>query len=550
MPRKRLSMRKIKEILRLKHEAQLSVREIARSTRRSYGVVVKYLKAAEAAGLAWPLPSELDEDALQQRLFPEARPREPSKPLPDMAAVHKQMMRPHVTLKLLWEEYRTEHPDGYQYSQFAIYYRRWREKLDVTMRLPHVAGEELFVDWAGGTIPWVETQTGEIRQAPIFVAALGASSYTFARAYPDLSLPSWIDAHLKIFSYLGGCPRVLVPDNVKTAITHVNYYDPKLQSAYQDLAEHFGIAILPARVRRPRDKAKAESAVQNVQRQILGALRDHRFFSVGEINGAIAKLLTELNERSFQKLPGSRRSWFEELDRPALRPLPPEPYESAAWRKAVVNLDYHVQVDWSFYSAPFRLVREQLDVKLTPSAVELLRKGKRVAIHPRSYTRGHYSTDPAHMPKAHRRYRDRRPSELVARARAIGPACGEVAQAILESKPHPEQGYRAVLGILRLERDYGRDRLERACRRAQIFDCANYRSVASILKQGLEREPLTQEEDAPAVTHHVNLRGRSYFQTLLPLEPAKAEPTSFDAIFTSTQQAGRSAARSRSQSHA
>jgi len=519
MPRKKLSMRSIRETLRLKHEAHLSIRQIAGSTNRSYGVIVKYLKAAEAAGLSWPLPEDLDEDELQRRLFPDAQPRGPSKPLPDMLALHKEMTRPHVTLKLLWDEYQAEHPDGYQYSQFAIYYKRWRETLDVTMRLPHAAGEELFVDWAGGTIPWIDSESRQIREAPVFVAALGASSYTFCRAYPDMGITSWIDAHVQAFAFIQGVTRVLTPDNAKTAVIHANYYEPELHSTYQEMAEHYGTVVLPARVRKPRDKAKAEQSVKVVQSWVLAPLRDHRFFSVGEINGAVAKLLTELNGRPFQKLPGSRRSWFEEVDRPALKPLPSEPFEPGEWRRAVVNLEYHVQVDWALYSVPFRLVKQRLDVKLTASTVEIFRKGKRVAIHSRSCVRGHYSTDPALMPKIHQRYNGRRPSELVDRVRVIGPACGEAAQAILESKPHPEQGYRAVLGILRLGRDYGEERLERACRRAQVFECVSYRSIASILKEGLDRAPLTQEEDAPVIAGHANLRGRAYFQTALPLGP-------------------------------
>jgi transposase len=389
------------------------------------------------------------------------------------------------------------------------------------MRQRHVAGEKTFVDWAGPTIPWIDPETGEVRKAYLFVAALGASNLTFARAYPNLELAPWIDGHVRTFEFIGGTTRAVVPDNTRTAVSNANYYEPELHPTYQEMAEHYGVVILPSRVGRPRDKAKVENAVLQAERQILAPLRDQKFFSVGEINAAIGKLLAELNDRPFQKVAGSRRSWFEDLDRPALRPLPPEPYELAEWRKAIVNLDYHVQVDWRFYSVPYRLVKRQVDVKLTAAAIQIFLKGKRVALHARVQARGAYSTDPAHMPKAHLRYGQRTPRQLLERARAIGPACAQVAASIIEERPHPEQGYRSVLGILRLGRDLGDERLERACRRAQLYDCRSYRSIASILKAGLDREPLTQDAGSPAATGHPNIRGRAYFQASLPLELAE-----------------------------
>lgn len=531
MPRKRLSMRIIRETLRLRHEAKLSFRQIAASTGRSYGVVAKYLYAAQAAGIGWPVPEDLDEDELHRRLFPDAKPKDPSKVLPDMAAVHRELRRRHVTLRLLWEEYRADHPDGFGYTQFCEYFRRWSGKADVTMRQRHVAGEKSFVDWAGPTIPWIDPDTGEIRKACLFVAALGASNLTFGRACPKQELASWIDGHVKMFEFWGGVTSAVVPDNTRTAVTNANYYEPELHPTYQEMAEHYGVAILPTRVGRPRDKAKVENAVLQAERQILGPLRDRRFFSVGEINGAIEKLLVELNDRPFQKLAGSRRSWFEDLERPALRPLPPEPYEIADWRKAIVNLDYHVQVDWRFYSVPYRLVKQQVDAKLTGSTVQVFLKGKRVALHKLVAARGGYSTDPAHMPKAHLRYGQRTPRYLLERARTIGPACGQVAAWIIEHKPHPEQGYRSVLGILRLGRDFGEERLERACRRAQLYDCRSYRSIASILRAGLDREPLTQDAGSQAVSGHPNIRGKAYFRSSLPLELPEAGDDDVNGAF-------------------
>lgn len=510
-------MRWIQEVLRLKHEGGLSVREIARSLGRSYGVVAKYLQAAERAGIGWPLPEGMGEQELQERLFPERKPRGPSRPLPDMAEVHQELVRHKgMTLELAWREYRAVHPDGYGLTQFCDYYRRWRDTGDVVLRQRHAAGEKIFVDWAGPTVPWTDPQTGAVQHASLFVAVLGASNYTFCRAYPNQQVASWLDAHAQAFVFFGGVSRAVVPDNPKTGIKRASYYEPELHPTYQELAEHFGVAILPARVRRPRDKAKVETAVQIAERRILAPLRHHQFFSVGEINEAIRPLLHELNEQPFQKMAGSRRSWFEELDRPALQPLPAEPYELAEWRKAIVNIDHHVQVDWHFYSVPFQLVKHEVDVRLAASTVQVFHQGKRVALHVRSHVRGAFTTDTAHQPKAHQRHGGTTPGQLIQRARALGPAVAQVAACIIETRPHPEQGYRAVLGILRLGRDYGDERLDQACRRAQALDCQTYRSIASILKRGLDREPLPGAPPPPPLAH-ANIRGSAYYQTALPL---------------------------------
>lgn len=512
-------MRQIKETLRLTYEAKLSARQVGRSLGLSHTVVRSYVRAAEEAGIGWPLPEGMDEAQLQQRLFPDRRPRSPSRHLPDMAQVHQELERRRgVTLKLLWEEYRATHPDGYGLTQFCAYYRRWRDTGDVVLRQRHLAGEATFVDWAGPTIPWTDPGTGAVHQASLFVATLGASNYTFCRAYPNQQLPSWIDAHVQAFSFYEGTSRAIVPDNPRTGIKRANYYEPELHPTYQELAEHYGVAILPARVRKPRDKAKAENAVLVVERRILAPLRHRRFFSVGEINAAIEPLLRALNEQPFQKMKGSRRSWFEELDQPLLRPLPAQPYEMAEWRKAVANIDYHIQVDWHFYSVPFTLVKHEVDVRLSASTVAVFHQGKRVALHPRSAVRGGFTTDPAHQPKAHQRHGGTTPGQLIQRARALGPACAQVAAWIIEHRPHPEQGYRAVLGILRLGRDYGPERLERACRRAIALDCRTYRSIASILKQGLDREPLPDAPPPPPPLRHANIRGSGYYQTALPLD--------------------------------
>lgn len=522
MPAKGLSMRKIKEVLRLHHEAGLTKRQIGRSLGISHNSAGKYLEAAEAAGITWPVPEELDEDALRHLLFPGAGPKKiPSKPLPDMNRLHRELRKKHVTLGLLWEEYRREHGEkGYGFTQFCSYYNRWREKVEVTMRQRHVAGEATFVDWAGATVPWFDPATGKERRACVFVAVLGASDYTFCRAYPSMALACWIEAHMAAFRFFGGSTSILVPDNAKTAVTAACYYEPELHPTYGELAEHYRTAVLPARVGAPRDKAKAEAAVLHVERRILARLRNRRFFSVAEINDAIEPLLRELNEKPFQKMEGSRRSWFEEVDRPALAPLPSQPFEMAEWRKATANIDYHVQADWSFYSVPYTLARQQVDVRLGTRTVAIFHKGRRVALHARSWVRGSVSTDPAHQPKAHKRHKGWTPGSLIQRARAAGPACAQVVAAVLEERPHPEQGYRAAIGILRLGRDYGDERLEAACRRAMALECASYWRIRSILRSGLDRQAIT-EETPPIVPDHPNIRGGAYYQAPEPAGAAR-----------------------------
>ena len=387
-------MRKVYDVLRLHHEAGLGNRQVARCLSISHSTVRDYLRRAKAAGLSWPLPEDLDESALDKLLFPPPAPASAHRPLPNWPEVHRQMRRKGVTLQLLWQEYKTAHPGGYQYSRFCQLYRQWQGQLDVVMRHDHKAGEKLFVDYAGQTAELVDPQTGEVRPVQIFVAVLGASNYTYAEATLSQALPDWIGSHVRAFSFFGGTPEIVVCDNLKSGVTSPHRYEPELNPTYQDLAMHYGVAVMPARVRKPRDKAKAEAGVQLVERWILARLRDRTFFSLTELNEAIAELLDELNDRPFQKMEGSRRSHFEEVDRPVLRPLPPEPYVFATWKKARVHIDYHVEIDGHYYSVPYRHVRQEVDVRLTDSTVEVFLQGQRIASHVRSFRRGHHMEFP------------------------------------------------------------------------------------------------------------------------------------------------------------
>lgn len=510
MPRERLSMRKVREVLRLRSQG-LSYRAIAASCGVASGSVCEYIAAARAAHLSWPLPEDLSDEDLEQRLFPPPPPAPEARPLPDWGYIAAELRRKGVTLLLLWEEYRSRHPDGYGYSRFCDLYERFAQAAEPRMHQVHKAGEKLFVDYAGQTVRLVDGATGEVREAQIFVATLGASDYTFAEATWTQSLEDWIGSHVRAFAFFGGVPAVLVPDNLKSGVKSACFYEPDLNPTYREMAEHYGLAVIPARVQKPRDKAKVENHVRTVEQRILAALRNRTFFSIDELNHAIAELLEALNDRPFQKLPGNRRSLFEEIERSALRPLPDQPYVFARCSRARVSIDYHIEVEGCYYSVPYTLIKQELDVRITARIVEALHKGKRVASHPRSYRSGHYSTLPEHMPKAHQAYLDWEPKRLVRWATQTGPATAGVVTAILERLVHPQQGYRACLGLIRLEKVYGKERLEAASARALATGAIGYRSVKSILQAKLDTLPLTEPPTIGALPDHKNIRGANYY---------------------------------------
>ena len=512
MPAKRLSMRKIKEVLRLCWGQGLSKRQTARSCGLSRPAVDAYLRRAEAAGLGWPLPVELDDGALERLLFPPA-PAVPAaaRGVPDWSHIHRELKRPGVTLQLLWHEYRRTHPQGYQYTWFCRQYRAWVGKLDLVMRQSHRAGEKLFVDYAGMRAQVIHPATGEVREAEVFVAVLGASNYTYAEATWTQGLADWIGAHVRCFTYFGGVPEVVVPDNLRAGVSKAHRYEPDINPTYQDLAAHYGVAIVPARVRHPRDKAKAEVGVQVVERWILAALRRRQCFSLAELNRAIRALLETLNNRPFKKLPGTRRALFEQLDKPALRPLPIEPYEYAEWKQARVHIDYHVEVHGHYYSVPHALIKRQVAVRITANTIECFHRGQRIASHRRSCHKARHTTVTAHMPEAHRQAGEWSPQRLGRWAAQVGPATDTLILRVLSARKHPQQAYRSCLGILRLAKTYGNDRLEAACQRALTLGSHSYKSLESILRHGLDRQPLAEQTEADLPDDHDNLRGPSYY---------------------------------------
>jgi len=504
-------MRQIQEILRLKFQNQLSIRQIGGSCGLPASTVGDYLKRAEVAGISWPLPEGMDEKALQERLMASTPPVPDScSILPDWPTIHRELQRKSVTLRLLWQEYRETHHEGYGYSRFCELYQRWVGVLDPVLRQAHQPGEKVFVDWAGQTVPIHHAHDGSVSAAHLFVAVLGYSNKTYAEAFDNEQLAAWVSAHCHTYAFFEGVAKITVPDNPKTAVTKPCRYEPLLHRSYQEMAEHYGTVIIPARPRRPRDKAKVEGGVLIAERQILAALRDLRFFGLGQLNQAIAILLNKLNDQPFQKLEGSRNSWFESTERACLLPLPITPFELAFWSRATVNIDYHVAVEKHLYSAPFQLIHRRLDVRLTQQMVELFHNGQRVAAHVRSHQPGRFTTLHEHRPKSHQKHLEWTPGRIVAWAATVGIQCAKLIEKIMHDRPHPEQGFRSALGIIRLAKGFGNERLEAACHRALHFDACSFSSVKTILKNNLDGQSL-EPSTTPPSPEHENLRGASYY---------------------------------------
>lgn len=508
-------MRQVRDVLRLRYGAGISGREIGRRLGIAASTVRETLKRAAAAGIGWPLSPDLTDTVLEDRLYGQVGSRQGHRRIvePDWAMIHRELKRKHVTLSILWDEYIAQDPDGYRYSRFCELYRAWEGQLSVTMRQSHAGGEKLFVDYAGDTVPViVDRLTGEIREAQIFVAVLGASSFTYAQASWTQGIADWLHAHVGALEAIGGCPKLLVPDNTKTAVIKACFHDPQLNRTYAEMAAHYDMAVLPARPRKPRDKAKVESAVLIVERWLLGRLRHRTFHSLADLNAAIREFLHQLNEvRPIRRLGVTRHQLLEDLDRPHLRPLPVEPYVFAEWRARRVGIDYHVDVDNHFYSVPHRFARHEVEIRLTARTVEVFFKGERIAAHLRNSGNGKHTTVPDHMPSSHRRYADWTIDRIHREAQSIGPSVALLCEMILEHRPHPEQGFRACLGILKLVRTFGTERVEAAATRALEIGARTYGSVKSILDNNLDRQAAPRRTTGGQAILHPNIRGARYY---------------------------------------
>ncbi|WP_339755131.1 IS21 family transposase [uncultured Marinobacter sp.] len=512
MPAKRVAMRKIREVLRLRLAAGLSIRQISASTKVSTGSIQKQLSKAEELGLSWPLPDKLDDSQLALLFYPAADTRPSSRfQLPDWATMHQELKRKGMTKQLLWEEYTQNYPNRcYSYSQFCDLYRAWRKRQKRSMRQQHKAGEKCFVDYCGPTVPVISPSTGEIRQVQVFVAVLGASNYTYAEATLSQSLPDWLHSHVRMFEYFGGTPEMVVPDNLKSGVTTACRYDPELNPSYQQLAEHYQVAVMPARPYKPKDKSKAEVGVLIVERWILARLRHHRFFSLSEVNQCIRALLEEMNIRPFKQLPGNRRSAFEQLDRPALTPLPRQPYRYVAIKPVKVNIDYHVQYQQHHYSVPHQYVGETLELHAGDTLIQLYFRQHLVASHPHKRYPG-TTTDAAHMPTRHSKQQQWTPGRLKQWGQDIGTDTRDWISNRLAEKAHPEQAYRLCLGLLNLSREYPAARLNRSCRIANKEGLVRLKQIKSILRSNRDQLPEQLSLVTELPQDHENIRGPSSF---------------------------------------
>jgi transposase len=512
MPTERLSMRRIRQVLQLHFGARASARVIAHEVGVGRSTVQDYVARAAGAKLGWPLPADVTDAALEQLLFPAptATPGVRRHPEPDWAALVREMKRCGVSLMILWEEYHGAHPQGYGYSRFCELYRAFERRLSPTMRQTHLAGQKAFVDYSGKKIPITDRLTGEIRMAEIFVGVLGASNLTYAEATWTQTLPDWIGAHVRMFRFYGAAPRLLVPDNLKSGIHKASFYDPEANRTYGAMAAHYGVGVLPARPRKPRDKAPVEAGVRVAQYYLLGRLRNVIFFSLAECNAAITAAMTTMNARVMRRLGVSRRQLFDAVERPAMQVLPEQDYEYAEWHLARVGIDYHVEVAGFFYSVPHALIREQVDTRATARTIEVFHRGKRVAAHARRYGGPRHGTDPDHMPSAHRRYAEWTPDRFARQARDIGPNTEALILSVLARRPHPEQGFRTCIGVLRLFRGLAADRAEAVSARAIEVGVLSYDSVASILRHRLDRSASPQAADGTPLLHE-NIRGSGYF---------------------------------------
>lgn len=506
----RLSMRKISEIFRQRFELKLSYRDVARSLNMSISTVSDYIARAKAAGLSWPLPTGLSEQALYDKLFLPVGATKTERPYPDWEDVHRELRKKGMTVRLLWREYRDHHAMGLGYSQFCNHYQRYVKTITPVMRQTHKAGEKSFVDYAGMKMPWIDSQTGETHEAEIFVGCLGASQFIFTEATATQQLPDWINSHIHMFEYFGGVSEIIVPDNLKAGVTKAHRYDPDINSNYQHVCEHYGIAIIPARAAEPKDKAKVESAVGIVERQILAPLRHMTLMSIGEINAAIYPRLTALNNQPFQKMKTSRRELFEKIDKPALKPLPPERYHYAHWKKAKIHVDYHVVFEDHYYSVPHQHIHQAVEIRSTAKTVECFYKNQRIANHVRSYKKYGFTTVSEHMPKAHQEHAKYSPTHIRSWAKKMGCQTAHFIEHMIAARAFPQQAYRACYGVLRLSNRFGEERLEKACAKALLVGATRYQHVELILKNQLEEVPVNQSSDIQ-LSAHDNIRGAHYY---------------------------------------
>lgn len=518
MAKDRLPMRKIRDILRSHFDGRLSPRQTALALKVSRGAVLRCLDRFRKSGLPYP-PDELGDTELEARLYPASAAgplsRKPQLTKEECAVIHRELSKTGVTLQLLWEDYRTQTPQGLGYSWFCEQYGRYKKSLGISFRNTYKGGEMSFLDYSGKKRDIVDRQTGEVRPVELFVWCWGASNFTYWEFSESQKTLDFLGSQDRALTYFGCVSRVTVPDNLKSGVTTPCRYEPELNLSYERFAEHYGTTLLPARVRKPKDKAKVEGGVRLAQRWLLGRLRNRVFFSLAELNEAAHELLLAFNAKVMKGYGQSRQELFEEIDKPNALPLPDSPYEMGIWKRPVrLGIDYHLEIDSNFYSAPYTLRGRILAAKISEHLVEIFLGGDRVASHRRLVGKRRHSTQKEHMPESHQQYVEWNSERVVSWAEKIGPSAHALAQAMLLSRRHPQQAYRSILGITRLEKNYGKERLESACALAMRYNLLSYKAVADILKNGREKGPTGEKAPSrqPAPPHE-NIRGPGYYQS-------------------------------------
>lgn len=513
MANKRIAMRKIREVLRLCWDLRLGQSKAAEILGISSCTVNRIIQRAQATKLTLTQVQEMDDVALERLLYPPPEDRPKVYPEPDYAYIHSELRKKGVTLQLLWQEYKEQFPHGYQLSQFTEKYSRWKSTLRLSMRMVHQAGDKAFSDFAGAKFKITDPATGEVTSAHLFVSVLGASGFTFVDVYPNERAESWCTAQADAFQYFQGVPRAVIPDNPRSVVDKPCRYEPDINEAFRYMTEHFGCTVLPARVKHPKDKAKAELSVLLATRWIFARLRKRTFLSFDELRTTVRALREELNDRKFKKLPGSRRSQYEAIDRPALRPLPERKYEYFDIVRTRVGLDHHVEYEQHWYSVPYQLAKKEVELRVTNNMIEVLHGGKRAASHFRVKSRdGQSTTLNEHRPRAHREFAERNPDGLLSNARSIGIATYALIEQLINSAKHPDQAFNSAYGVLRLSKMHGKDRLEAACQRGLATGAISYKSIKSILSTGLDRRPLPAAMKTSLRVVHSNIRGADYFR--------------------------------------
>lgn len=515
MPRNRqgagLPMIKFREILRL-HDLGLNTSEISRSCVVARSTVRDYVQRATRQSLHYDQLEQLSDSEIHQLL---GKGRKPSKEQSsiDYEEIHRELQHKGVTLALLWMEKKEQGELTYSYSGFCRRYRQWKKHQNLSMRQVYKGGDKLFVDFCGVTVPIVHPKSGKVVKAQIFVATLGASNYSYAEAVESQTLKNWIGCHQRALNFFGGVPCAIIPDNLKAGVKSACRYEPDINRVYQEFATHYGVAVIPARPKAPRDKAKVENAVQQVERQVLAPVRHETFTSFTKLNEVIQQKLSGLNHRTMKDYGLSRREMFEKVDEPELKPLPSQPFEFAEWRQARVNLDYHIEVERHYYSVPYEYVRKRVMVKISESLVQIFHDNQQIACHERSRIRFQHSTQEGHMPPEHWAYKMQSKAKFLAWAQQIGPATHQQVEAIFNKKSYDEQAFRSIRGVQDLNTCHGSERLEAACRRANALGIVGQHSLRSMLKHQLEFDPLPDERTNVVPIHHANLRGQTYYQS-------------------------------------